>query len=74
MRNVILQEFVTLDGLAAVRTTTRCSIVFSSTLDRAPWGRWDDARIVITSAAEEVGRLKQEAGRDRLCFGQDIAT
>jgi hypothetical protein len=42
MRNVILQEFVSLDGLAA-----------------GP----NDAKIVKTSAAKEVAKLKQESDK-----------
>ena len=34
-------------------------VVFSGTLDRAPWGKWDEARIVKRPAAEEVRKLKQ---------------
>jgi dihydrofolate reductase len=128
MRKVILQEFVTLDGLAAGRNDSvdfvpastqgdqsfgqrqlafmdsidlillgRVTysmfagywpnvtsgadkpfadklnaipkIVFSSSLDRAPWGSWDDARIVETSAANEVAKLKQEPGKDMVIWG-----
>jgi dihydrofolate reductase len=128
MRNVILQEFVTLDGLAAgpkdsvdfVPASTQGDqsfgqrqlgfmdsvdlmllgrvtytmfaghwpkvtsgadkpfadklnaipkIVFSRSLDRAPWGSWDDARIVKNSAAKEVAKLKQGSGKDMVIWG-----
>jgi dihydrofolate reductase len=128
MRNVILQEFVTLDGLAADsansvdfipaatqgdqsfgrqqlgfmdsidtillgRVTYRMfaeywpeatsgddkqfaeklnaipKVVFSKTLERAPWGKWPDAKIVRTSAAEEVAKLKQGSGKDMVIWG-----
>jgi dihydrofolate reductase len=128
MRNVILQEFVTLDGLAAGpngsvdfvpastagdesfgqeqlalleridtivlgRVTYRMfagfwpnvtegkekpfadklnrtsKIVFSTTLERAPWGTWDEARVVRQSAVDEVARLKGQAGKDMLIWG-----
>ena len=128
MRNVILQEFVTVDGLAADssdgvdfipgamqgdqsfgrqqlafldsidtillgRVTYRMfaeywpevtsgddkqfadklnaipKIVFSSTLDRAPWGKWPDARIVRKSAAEEIGKSRQGSGKDMVIWG-----
>jgi dihydrofolate reductase len=118
MRKVILQEFVTLDGLAAgpnnsvdfVPRSTRddrsfgteqvelmdtidtillgrltysmfagywpnvtageekpfadklnskSKIVFSQTLDTAPWGKWDSAMIVRRSAVDQVAELKQ---------------
>jgi dihydrofolate reductase len=44
-------------------------IVFSRSLGRAPWGSWDDARIVKTSAAKEVAKLKQESGKDMVIWG-----
>jgi dihydrofolate reductase len=44
-------------------------IVFSRTLDRAPWGTWDEARIVKTSAADEVARLKGQSGKDIVVWG-----
>ena len=127
MRKVILQEFVTLDGLAAgengsvdfVPASTRGDesfgqhqiafmdsldtillgrvtyemfseywpnvtsgddkpfadklnaipkIVFSRTLDRAPWGDWDEARI-REDAAKEIAALKSRSGRDVVIWG-----
>jgi dihydrofolate reductase len=44
-------------------------IVFSSTLDRAPWGKWPDAKIVRTSASQEVSKLKQQPGKDLIVWG-----
>jgi dihydrofolate reductase len=44
-------------------------IVFSRTLDRAPWGEWEDATIVSSSAADEVERLKQRPGKDMVIWG-----
>jgi len=128
MRNVILQEFVSLDGLAAgandsvsfvpasmqgdqsfgqrqltfmdsidtillgrvtyemfaahwpkvtsgedkqfadkINATPK--VVFSRTLARAPWGGWDDARIVKNDAAQEVAKLKEAPGRDMVIWG-----
>ena len=37
-------------------------IVFSGTLERAPWGGWDEARVVRGSAADEVRKLTAEPG------------
>jgi len=37
-------------------------IVFSTTLDRAPWGSWPDARVVSRSPTEEVDDLKRRPG------------
>jgi dihydrofolate reductase len=44
-------------------------IVFSKSLDRAPWGSWDDARIVKGDAAKEVAKLKQKSGKDMVIWG-----
>ena len=44
-------------------------VVFSSTLGRAPWGEWDNARIVRTSAADEVKKLRQQPGKDMVLWG-----
>ncbi|MEX2284379.1 MAG: dihydrofolate reductase family protein [Gemmatimonadota bacterium] len=44
-------------------------VVFSKTLDRAPWGKWADATIVKTSAAMEVARLSRESGKDMVIWG-----
>ena len=35
----------------------------------APWGRWDDARIVRGDASEEVRRLRQEDAGDMVVWG-----
>jgi dihydrofolate reductase len=44
-------------------------VVFSQTLEEAPWGGWEPARIVRGSAEEEVRRLKQEPGKDMVVWG-----
>lgn len=44
-------------------------IVFSRTLDRAPWGTWDDARIIRNSATQEVEKLKRQSGKDMVVWG-----
>jgi hypothetical protein len=33
-------------------------VVFTRTLDRAPWGTWNEARIVNGAPADEVAKLK----------------
>jgi dihydrofolate reductase len=44
--------------------------VFSSTLDRAPWGSWGDATIVRDGAATEVQKLKQKSsGKSIVIWG-----
>jgi dihydrofolate reductase len=44
-------------------------VVFSKTLDQAPWGRWAEARVVETDAAEAVARLKAQPGKDMALWG-----
>ncbi len=44
-------------------------IVFSKTLDQAPWGTWEPARIVRNSAAQEVATLRQQPGKDMVLWG-----
>ena len=44
-------------------------VVFSKSLDRAPWGKWPEGSIVRGSAVEEVARLKQQSGKDMLISG-----
>ncbi|HEV7243237.1 MAG TPA: dihydrofolate reductase family protein [Thermoanaerobaculia bacterium] len=44
-------------------------VVFTRTLDRAPWGTFGDARIVTSDAALEVETLKQADGKDMVIWG-----
>jgi dihydrofolate reductase len=44
-------------------------VVFSSTLESAPWGSWEPARVVAGPAAEEVRRLKSDSGKDMVVWG-----
>jgi dihydrofolate reductase len=46
-------------------------VVFSTSLERAPWGngKWDDARIVKGDVTEAVAALKREAGKDLVLWG-----
>ncbi|MDQ3989783.1 MAG: dihydrofolate reductase family protein [Actinomycetota bacterium] len=39
-------------------------IVFSSRLDSAPWGRWEPARVLNSSAVDHVRRLRREPGEN----------
>jgi dihydrofolate reductase len=44
-------------------------VVFSRTLDSAPWGTWPAGRIVKTDPAREVRKLKQQSGKDMVIWG-----
>lgn len=44
-------------------------IVFSRSIEHAPWGSWDPARVVDGDAIEEIRRLKRDAGKDMVLWG-----
>jgi dihydrofolate reductase len=44
-------------------------VVFSNTLDRAPWGSWPEGKIVKGNAADEVAKLKKLPGKSMLVSG-----
>ena len=44
-------------------------IVFSKTLDKAPWGKWDEAVVVKKSATEEIIKLKKQPGKSMVLWG-----
>jgi dihydrofolate reductase len=44
-------------------------IVFSKTLERAPWGDWDAATIVKSGTKNEVAKLKHKSGKDMVIWG-----
>ncbi len=44
-------------------------IVFSRTLERAPWGTWDEATILGGNPAAEVSKLKQQPGKNIVIWG-----
>ena len=44
-------------------------VVFSKSLDRAPWGDWPEATIVKSNAAREIDKLKQQPGKDMVLWG-----
>lgn len=44
-------------------------IVFSQSLDRAPWGDAEEATLVKTNAPKEIERLKQQSGKDMVIWG-----
>jgi dihydrofolate reductase len=44
-------------------------VVFSKTLDRAPWGSWEEARITRDDPREEIPRLREREGKDLVVWG-----
>ena len=52
----------------AVRLNNIDKVVFSRTLDRAPWGTFEAARI-SDNPADEVRRMKRAGGKDMVVWG-----
>jgi dihydrofolate reductase len=44
-------------------------IVFSKTLESAPWGDWEEAKIVKNTAVKEVAKLKRRSGKNMVIWG-----
>jgi len=44
-------------------------LVFSKTLESAPWGKYNNARVIKEHALEEVQKLKQQPGGDMMIIG-----
>ncbi len=57
------------DPVITERINNLPKVVFSRTLDRVGWGKWNNARLVRDDAPEEVRRMKEQPGRDLVIFG-----
>ncbi|HEX6730952.1 MAG TPA: dihydrofolate reductase family protein [Pyrinomonadaceae bacterium] len=44
-------------------------IVFSKTLKSAPWGDWEDAKVVKNSPVKELAKLKRQSGKNMIIWG-----
>lgn len=44
-------------------------IVFSKTIESAPWGDWEEAKVVKTAAVKEVAKLKRRSGKNMILWG-----
>ncbi|MQA81033.1 MAG: reductase [Streptosporangiales bacterium] len=44
-------------------------IVFSATLDKAPWGAWEPAQVLEGDAVDHVRRLREEPGGTLMVWG-----
>ena len=44
-------------------------LVFSKTIDRAPWGEWKEGRVARGSAEKEIAKLKEQPGKNMLVSG-----
>jgi dihydrofolate reductase len=57
------------DELMADVVNSTPKLVFSSTLDSAPWGRFEPARVRKGSAVDHLQQLRREPGRDLMVWG-----
>ncbi|HXW95817.1 MAG TPA: dihydrofolate reductase family protein [Nitrososphaerales archaeon] len=57
------------DPYITERTNNLPKYVFSTTLDKVGWGKWNNAYLVKGDAGEEVKRLKSQPGKDLAIFG-----
>lgn len=62
------EQTVETQGIADALNSTP-KVVFSRTLESAPWGKWEEARLVAGDASEEIRRLKDEPGKDMVLWG-----
>ncbi len=44
-------------------------IVFSNTLEKAPWGKWPEAGIISGEAVDAIKELKSQPGKDMVIWG-----
>lgn len=44
-------------------------VIFSRSLERAPWGNWPEGKIVKGDPAAEVAKLKKQSGKNMLISG-----
>lgn len=57
------------DEMVAQAVNTLQKMVFSSTLQEAPWGEWAPAQVVADDAVGVVTDLKQQEGKDIMVWG-----
>ncbi len=60
------------DPIITDKMNTLPKIVFSKTLNKVGWGKWNNATVVKENIAEEVKKMKQETGKDMVIFGSGI--
>ena len=55
--------------IIADRLNALPKLIFSNTLNVAPWGKWPPAQVVRGDAATEIRRLKAEDGKHMVLWG-----
>ena len=62
--NANIEQEVIADKLNSIN-----KIVFSNTLTKASWGKWNNAAIISGDAANEIQELKSKPGKDMVMWG-----
>lgn len=59
----------TKEGTFAEKLNSLSKFVVSSTLESAPWGDWEGAKIIKNNLNEEISVLKQKSGKNIVVWG-----
>jgi dihydrofolate reductase len=62
-------EAIKNDPIMSEKMNNLPKVVFSKTLDKAEWGKWNNARVAKGNIGDEVKKLKQQPGKDMVIFG-----
>jgi dihydrofolate reductase len=70
----MLSYWTSAEGIAAnpdiaEQMNTTAKVVFSRTLNKVEWGKWDNARLAQGEIGAAVAKLKQETGKDMIIYG-----
>jgi len=57
------------EDILADKLNTTPKVVFSNTLEKASWGKWEDAKLIKDNAVDAIAKMKQEAGKDMVLWG-----
>jgi dihydrofolate reductase len=57
------------DSIIADKVNETPKLIFSRTLDKVQWGKWNNATLVKADLAQAITQLKQQSGKDMLIFG-----
>ena len=63
------QDAITNDAIIASKMNERSKVVFSRTLNKVEWGKWDNAVLAKGDIGDAVRKLKQQPGKDMVIFG-----
>jgi dihydrofolate reductase len=58
-----------IESKIAHQLNTAAKLVFSKSLERAEWGKWDNARLVHENIAEEITKMKALPGKNLVLYG-----